>query len=212
MAKGKYTAKRARPLRGKTLTLILVLVLALSCVVGGTVAWLIAQSDTVVNTFTYGDINITLTETDTQDGDGSAQTNTYKMVPGGTITKDPVVTVKAGSEALWLFVRVSESEDFGDFMTYDIQGLGSEWLALAGEEGVYYRSVTAEAVADGDAAFPVIANNTVTVKDTVTKEMLNALDADGAENYPTLTLTAYAVQAAGSDTADEAWAKLPGET
>ena len=34
------------------------------CVAGGTLAWITAETDPVVNTFTYGKIAITLTETE----------------------------------------------------------------------------------------------------------------------------------------------------
>ena len=54
-----------------------------------------------------------------------------------------------------------------------------------------------------------LSNDTVTVKESVTKEMLNALDAPGTTaTYPTLTVTAYAVQEAGNATAADAWAKV----
>ena len=72
---------------------------------------------------------------------------------------------------------------------------------------MYYRSVDK---ADADAEYFVIKDNTVTVKDAVTKEMLNALDANGANNYPTLTVTAYAVQRDEKiKTASDAWSKIP---
>jgi hypothetical protein len=76
-------------------------------------------------------------------------------------------------------------------------------------DGVYYQQIAADDVAAADETIAVIKDNTVTVKESVTKEMLNALDAPGAAaTYPTLTVTAYAVQEAGSETAAEAWAKI----
>ncbi len=204
MARGKYAAKRSQ---SKALALILALILVFGGVIGGTIAWLIATPDPVVNTFTYGDINIDLDETDTElDDDEDPNTNEYEMMPGQTITKDPVVTVKAGSEEMWLFVKLEKSENFDTFMEYTVDG---SWAKLDGVDGVYYRWITADAVADEDMEIHVIANDTVTVKESVTKEMLNALDAPGATaTYPTLTVTAYAVQEAGSDTAADAWAKV----
>ena len=50
----------------KLIAAVQAIVLVVGGVVGGTVAWLIATPDPVVNTFTYGDIDITLTETDTK--------------------------------------------------------------------------------------------------------------------------------------------------
>ena len=178
--------------------------LVLCGIIGGTVAWLIADTDPVVNTFTYGDINIDLKETDTnKDGDGDPNTNNYPMIPGNPIVKDPLVTFKANSENAWLFVKLEKSANFDDFMTYEI---AEGWIALDGVDGVYYREVEK---ADTDAEYYVIKDNTVNVKGEVTKQMLNELDANGATDYPTLTVTAYAVQRdANITTAADAWAKI----
>ena len=170
-------------------------------VIGSTVAWLMSKTEPVKNTFTYGDINIKLTETDTGDNDGNPNTNSYIMIPGKTITKDPKVTVQKGSENSWLFVKFEESTatNFEDFMNYEI---ANGWTELEGVEGVYYRQV--DKSTDKDLEFGVIKDNTVTVKDTVTKDDLNSLT-----EYPTLTITAYAVQRDSEidaiDTAQKAW-------
>ena len=212
MAKGKYAAKHAGRVNLKPVALIMALVLLVGGVIGGTIAWLIATPDPVVNTFTYGDINIELSETDTQlDDDSDPNTNDYKMMPGIKITKDPVVTVKAESEEMWLFVKLEKSSNFDTFMEYTV---ADGWTALSGVDGVYYQHITAEDVATADKKIAVIKDDTVTVKESVTKAMLNGLDknADGTEAdpkyYPTLTVTAYAVQYAGNATAADAWAKV----
>ena len=183
-------------LTAKSLALILTVFLILGGVVGSTVAWLIANSDPVVNTFTYGDINIDLEETDTElDDDDDDNTNEYEMMPGQEIVKDPKITVKAGSEANWLFVKLEKSENFDTFMEYE---MAEGWTLLEGTENVCFRLVTEEDAAETDAVFEVIKDNKVTVKEDVTKEMLNALDPEGEEaSYPTLTVTAYAVQYVG---------------
>ena len=90
-------------MNGKALALILAVVLVVGGVVGGTLAWLTAESDTVTNTFTLGDIDIDLDETT-----GS----NYTMIPGNTIGKNPKVTVTAGSEDCWLFVKVEKTGEF----------------------------------------------------------------------------------------------------
>lgn len=181
-----------------------VIALVLCSVISGTLAWLIADTDPVVNTFTYGDINITLQETDTNlDGDNDPTTNDYPMVPGQTITKDPKVTFLANSENAWLFVKLEKSANFDEFMTFEVI---DEWLPLENVDGVYYRVVDK---ADADAEFGIIKDNTVNVKGEVTKEMLNALDKDGVENYPKLTITAYAVQRdTNIASAADAWALI----
>lgn len=175
-------------MKKKTLALVLALTLLMAGVVGSTLAWLTDQTAEVKNTFTVGDINIGLTETTTD----------YKMVPGNTIAKDPTVTVKANSEACWLFVKVTESTDLKDFITYAI---AEGWTALPGVDGVYYREVPASAA---DQPFSVLKGDAVTVNSDVTKEMLTAKDFAN----PTLTFKAYAVQKDNVASASDAWAKV----
>lgn len=175
-------------MKKKTLALVLALTLLVAGVVGGTLAWLTDQTAEVKNTFTVGDINIGLTET----------TADYKMVPGNTIAKDPTVTVKANSEACWLFVKVTESTNLEAFISYDI---AEGWTALPGVDGVYYREVPASAA---DQTFSVLAGDAVTVKSDVTKTTLETAKT----NAPTLTFKAYAIQKDHFTTADAAWAEV----
>jgi predicted ribosomally synthesized peptide with SipW-like signal peptide len=175
-------------MKKKTLALVLALALLVAGVVGGTLAWLTDQTAEVKNTFTVGDINIDLTETNRD----------YKMVPGDKLDKDPTVTVKANSEACWLFVQVTESTDLKDFITYAI---AEGWTALPGVDGVYYREVSAS---NADQTFSVLKGDAVTVNSDVTKEMLTAKDFAN----PTLTFQAYAVQKDNVASASDAWAKV----
>ena len=118
------------------------------------------------------------------------------MVPGNTIAKDPTVTVKANSEACWLFVKVTGSTNLKDFITYAI---AEGWTEL--EAGVYYREVPASTA---DQTFSVLAGNAVTVKSNVTKTKLETAKTDA----PTLTFKAYAIQKDHFTTADAAWAEV----
>ena len=86
-------------MKKKAMALVLALGLVVVGIVGGTMAWLTAEATEVKNVFTDSDINITLTET----GLNQNNENSYKMIPGHTITKDPKVTVVEGSEDCWLF-------------------------------------------------------------------------------------------------------------
>lgn len=188
--------KNRRNVSNKTVAILLALVLAIGCAVGGTLAWLISQTEPVVNTFTYGDINIGLTETT-----GS----NYKITPGVDIKKDPKVTVTAGSEDCWLFVKVKE-ENWPTFVDADktkkvSYHIADGWAALDSQPGVYYRQVDAD---DKAQEFPVLKDNTVTVRDTLTKDEVDQLKG----KKPTLTFTAYAVQKDGIDTAAAAWEKI----
>ena len=121
----KHAANRRRGVSTRAFVALLALVLVIGCVAGGTVAWLVAKTDPVVNTFTYGDINIALAETTGED---------YKIIPGKDIPKDPKVTVTAGSEACWLFVKVEQTGTFvANKVTYAID---NSWTALPGVDGV----------------------------------------------------------------------------
>lgn len=208
--------KLAGLMNKRSLVLTLSLVLALATATGGTLAWLVDTSAPVKNTFTYGDVDITLDETltdedgnpvdeegnpieDDEDPIRTDEGNEYEMLPGKEISKDPMVTVAAGSEDCWLLVEIEESANFDEFMTYAVD---EKWTALEGVENVYYMEVTES---EADQEFFVLKDNTVTVKSEVTKEQLNALNVGETPNYPTMSFTAYAVQKAGVATAADAW-------
>lgn len=180
--KMKHVANRRRSVSSRAFIALLALVLVIGCVAGGTVAWLVATTDTVTNTFTYGKIDITLTETE----------RTYNIVPGVALAKDPKVTVKAGSEDCWLFVKVGQPIAFADGVSY---GIADGWTKL--EDGVYYREVSK---ADTDSEYYVLKNNEVTVSSALTKE-----DIAKVGGSPTLTFTAYAVQKENIPDAATAW-------
>ena len=187
-------------MKKKTVALLLALVLVFGVAAGGTLAWLTAQSDTVVNTFTTSDIKVELKET--------AGTS-YKMIPGYTITKDPKVKVLADSEECYLFVKLEKSTNFDSFMTY---AMADGWTALPGVDDVYYRVVTAdgrEGTSKINVPYSVLKDDKVTVSGSVTKANMNALTE---ATYPTLTVTAYASQLYKSNTDKftpaEAWANI----
>ena len=183
-------------MKKKTSALFAALVLVLVGAIGGTMAWLTAESGEVVNTFTVSGIDITLAETTGPN---------YKMVPGYTIEKDPTVKVKAGSEECYLFVKLEKSANFSDFLTY---GMADGWSELENVDDVYYRVVDAS---DADQPFGVLNGDQVAVSGSVTKEMMDSL---GKGTYPTLTVTAYASQFMkdndNSFAPAEAWANISG--
>ena len=76
---------------------------------------------------------------------------------------------------------------------------------MPGHEGFYYCTVSA---AEANQTFNVLTNNEVTVKTTVTKDMIKDLTV---ATYPTLTFTAAAVQQENITTVDKAFAQLPGD-
>ena len=192
----KYQGKHCRRgMGGKAVTamLALTLVLAAYWAVGGTAAWLAAKSDPIVSTFTFGDINITLTETDHQE-----QT---KIIPGVDIKKDLKVTVQADSVDCWLFIRVKETGTFvPGKVTYSIADGWTKGNGSPIPEGFYYREVR-DVTADRE--FPVLKDDKITVSKLLTKQ-----DIQNITDEPRLTFTAYAVQRDGINTAAEAWATI----
>lgn len=211
MNRGKYAAPRRRRRRStlKPLLVAMAVVLLIGCVAGGTLAWLTSTTPEVTNTFTTSDINIELKETKTD----------FKMIPGYTIEKDPKVTVKGGSEACWLFVKIEEGNNLGYYIEYAV---ANGWTPLNATDypGVYYRQVEAspdnqtfdvigynKAVNDGTE----FVANKVLVKGTVTKGDMEKI-INGTDKKPTLTFQAAAVQYNDSNSthfeAADAYAKI----
>ena len=233
--------------RMKPIALILALVLVISTAVGGTIAWLIADTEPVVNTFTYGDIDLNLDETVVDpNGDPvysngepvkTTEGNDYKMVPGKEYRKDPAVTVLAGNEACWLFVKLEETGgatitngdgsttkySFDDYLTYEVAVATEDaegWTQLKDAEGkpvegVYFRYV-GEDTDKIAVTYSILKDDKISVLDTVDKDMLNALDNNGEDadsaTYPSLSITAYAVQYSGFEAKASEGAEAPTET
>lgn len=189
-------ANRRRSVGMKTFVAMLALVLVIGCAVGGTVAWLVSSTNAVVNTFTYGDINITLGETTGSD---------YTIIPGVDIEKNPKVTVKKDSEACWLFVKVEEEGTFvANKVTYSI---ADGWTKGDGKDipaNVYYRAVDA---VKADTDFAVLKDNKIYVSEELSKSDIQSITAQ-----PKLTFTAYAVQKDGIADVATAWSKAVSTT
>lgn len=98
--------------KSKALLLTLCAVLLVAASVLGTMAYL-TSTDTVTNTFTVGKVEIKLDEAKVTtdgipvEGAGRVTANSYKLMPGTTYTKDPTVTVKAGSEESYVRMKVT---------------------------------------------------------------------------------------------------------
>lgn len=210
----EYTRKPRSTRRKRAPRILLVLCLMLVVMVGsiaGTVAWLTDKTDNVVNTFTVGDINITLTETWNTDTNNDNVNDAWKgkVVPGVDLSKDPKVTVKTNSEPCWVFVQVTENNwptiqdtDGNRKINYEI---ADGWTALENTSGVYYRAV--DSIPTGDTEFAVLKNNKVTVSSGLTKSEVSTL----TNKDFTLTFKAYAIQKSGFDAAASAWSEVSKE-
>ena len=177
--------------------LIFACFVVLCMITNGTYAWLTGRTSLLDSRFTYGDIRISIEETNNEN-------NNYTMLPGREIKKDPIVMVKKKCEDCWLFIQIDKSDNFEQFMTYE---LVDGWIALDDNPNVYYREVSKKNI---DQEFDVIKDEVIKVKFDVTKEELNLLDEN--KNYPVFSVSAYAVQR-NSDiealsTASNAWLLL----
>lgn len=191
-------------MKKKSLALVLALALMVVGAVGGTLAWLTAKSDTVVNTFTTSDITVKLAETTGQE---------YKMIPGHELEKDPKAWVVSDSEDCFLFVKLDWANNTytsgAESKNYLNWAIADGWVLVPGTENVYSREVTSNQMSSDNGttnAFPVLAGNKVTVSGDITKAQMNDFTEN---NLPKLTITAYASQlyksAGVKFSAKEAW-------
>ena len=205
-------------MKKKILAVVLAVVVLAVAAVGATLAWLMDTSDTVVNTFTLGNVSISLSETITNDnGEGG---NAYQLIPGNTYAKDPKVTVTGDSEACWLFIKVDEAgTNAAAALEYAVR---NDWTQLTVEQddgeggkinvpvaGVYYREVAAS---EDDQSFYVLAggaddlaNGQITIRSTLTSDQMTEIQNG---TVPSLAFTAYAIQKDNVANANTAWTEI----
>lgn len=201
----------------------------LVCVtVGATVAYL-TSTDKVENTFTVGQVKISLDEA-AVGPDGKAlegndakrvNSNSYKLMPGGEYDKDPTIHIDNSSEEAYLRVNVAVSNTAkvdALFQKYDyaeagitaiLEGLDlSIWNITSSVEGDVRNYVLTLKANDskisGETADIVLFTG-VNVPEEFTNEDILEL------NNTTITITAYAIQADGFDSLNDAWAATFGK-
>lgn len=209
-------------MKKKLLIMSVAMVLVCAFAVGMTIAYL-TSTDKVVNTFTVGNVQIKLDEAEV-DQYGVPQgspaprisENVYKLIPGHTYTKDPMVTVLSGSESSYIKMTVTFTKSaeldaiFGTdganltsiFNGYD----GTTWIYKGNTENTtantrtyefWYKDAVAAPTADValDALF-----DSITVPGTINNAQLRTIAG------MTITVNAYAIQADGFANAEAAWA------
>ena len=195
-------------MKKKTVALLLALTLVVGGVIGGTVAYLTTSTGEVKNTFTVGDINIDLWETKDGKHDANKIKNdagnyvvrtreNIKVIPGSDIDKDPTVTVKAGAEACYLFLKVTATGWTSNNVTYTVDN--TVWKPYE-ENGVvvaYYTEINSYTETDTD--YNVLTGMKVEVKTGLTKEEAKTL------TNMSLTFKAAAVQKDNVKTVAEAY-------
>lgn len=190
----------------KALLLALCAVLLVAATVMGTMAYLTATTGPVVNTFTIGNIAITLDEAKV-DTDGTpvapevrVDKNIYKLVPSHEYKKDPTVHVNPNSESSYIFVKVENG--IANFEASDDkiadQIVHGGWTELGTVTGVYYKMYTK----GGDTEFKVFDHFTIAGD-------ANTTDGWDSITNANITVTAYAVQSDGITSPADAWAAIP---
>lgn len=205
--------------RSKALLLTLCAVLLVAATIFGTMAYL-TSTDTVTNTFTVGKVNIKLDEAQANpdgtlvEGAERVKANSYKLLPGHTYSKDPMVTVLSGSEFSYVKMTVtfSKANELDAIFAPDGANLTSifngydaaNWIAKGNTKGAdntrtyefWYKEAVAAPTADValDALF-----DSITVPGEITNEQLATIER------MTITVNAYAIQADGFADADAAW-------
>ena len=120
----------------KLVIAVIALSLALICAIGGTLAFLVAETKPVTNTFTYGEISISLWENVLDENGNVTDEKNYvgieygKIVPGDVVNKNPTVTVSEGSEPCYVYVLIENQ--LGEAASYDIDA--SKWEEIGESE------------------------------------------------------------------------------
>lgn len=207
--------------RSKALLLTLCAVLLVTASMLGTMAYL-TSTDEVKNTFTVGQVKIKLDESKANtdgslvEGAERVKANSYKLLPGHTYNKDPMVTVLNGSEASYVKMTVTFSKaneldtifapNGGANLTSIFNGYDStNWICKGNTKDetkntrtyeFWYKEAVGAPTADValDALF-----DSITVPGAITNEQLASIKG------MTITVNAYAIQADGFANADEAW-------
>lgn len=210
-------------MKKKILVACLCVALAVLTIAGTTLAYLTSQ-DKVTNTFTVGKVAIKLDEAKANtdgtlvEGAARVKANSYKLMPGHTYNKDPMVTVLAGSEPSYIKMTVTFSKaneldaifaPTGANLTSIFNGYdAANWIykgntkdATAGTRTYefWYKETVGAPTADValDALF-----DSITVPADITSEQLATIAG------MTITVNAYAIQADGFTTAAAAWAEV----
>lgn len=207
--------------RNKALLLTLCAVLLVTASVLGTMAFL-TSNDEVVNTFSVGSVAIKLDEAKANtdgslvEGADRVKANNYKLLPGHTYNKDPMVTVIKGSEPSYVKMTVtfSNAKELDAIFAPDGANLTSifngydetNWIAKGSSKDATANTRTYEfwykemvGAPDDDVALDALFDS-ITVPGTITNEQLATIEG------MTITVNAYAIQADGFANAEAAWA------
>ena len=170
-------------------------------IVGGSLAYF-TDEEKATNTFTVGNVDITLTEPKWVEEKAT-------LIPGREIAKDPTITVEETSQRAYTFMKVQLSDDFAkliaDYATAqeisltnetEMKALIGEWFSSTVQPKIMKYSLTENYVILGVLS-PKDPGQSVTYFDAITvpAEVVGSMiKADGTYE---IYITAYAIQAEG---------------
>lgn len=210
----------------KALGLMMAAVLLVTATIFGTMAYL-TSTDEVVNTFTVGSVAIQLDEAKANtdgtlvEGADRVDANSYKLLPGHTYAKDPMVTVLSGSENSYIRMTVTVSKAVELDAIFDPQKANllsifngydsTNWIYQGETDDTTNNTRTYEfwykdtvSALEEDVALDALFDS-ITVPGEINNDQLKTIEG------MTITVNAYAIQADGFNDAAAAWAAFPAE-
>lgn len=207
----------------KIVAIVLAMALVAVAAVGATMAYL-TDTKSVTNTFTMGDVKITLDETDVKNPEGARVTsNAYDIYPGAVVTKDPIVH-NVGKNGAYIRATVNVSNwmnlvaaYYPDFKeTFPNDGYKAALNLLVGELGEGWSVVGVEAgdvftIGQFDAKFVlkydgILASHADTTAMFQTVTIPAGIDNANTESFKEVKVVAQAIQAEGFNTWEDAFA------
>jgi predicted ribosomally synthesized peptide with SipW-like signal peptide len=214
----------------KTLMIVLCAVVLVVATVAGTLAYL-TDRETVTNTFTVGDVQITLDEAKVNpDGtkvipEQRVKSNSYHLIPGKTYVKDPTMTVEATSEESYVRMRVSVNKLSQLDAIFAPNGADLKSIFVGYDETVWeyvgeteenntityeFRYFETVKKADADQILPALFTD-INLPGFVTGDQLATLYVSETDKL-TITVVGDAIQAETFANANEAWAAFEAQT
>lgn len=198
----------------KIVTVCLVAALMVTALIGGSLAYF-TDTENATNTFTVGNVDIELTE----DGwiDGSTAN------PGVAVTKKPVVN-NIGENEAWIRVNVTISDAAAFKAAMQAHNITDLATVFAGHDEDYWKRASITEDADADTITysyyykEKVAKNastqpiftSVTIPAAFTSAEMAAINGDNKDGFK-IIVTADAIQTAGLDTVEKAFAAFDAE-
>lgn len=188
-------------MKKKITAIALVVCLVAVAIVGGSLAYF-TDEEKATNTFTVGNVDITLTEPKWVEEKAT-------LIPGREIAKDPTITVEETSQRAYTFLKVQLSDDFADLIVdyataqetslldeAEMKAVIAAWFKSTVSPKIMKYDLTEKYVILGVLS-PKDPGQSVTYFDAVTVPAEVDGDMIKADGTYEIYLTAYAIQAEG---------------